>query len=153
MFLSAAVSSLQDVIMAQLDHKNLDKDVPYFADVVRWAGIPRGGGARLLPLSLSVSRPSAHRRTWPFSSGTTWWRFCRPTCSTRLSFTRRIRILSCIEESKRPTADKYLFWPLPLNAVIHLDCLPSDDCSDLDGHGSGLQRNTPLKGHQRHDDS
>lgn len=26
----------QEVIMDPLDHKNLDKDVPYFASVVRW---------------------------------------------------------------------------------------------------------------------
>lgn len=26
----------QEVIMDPLDHKNLDKDVPYFANVARW---------------------------------------------------------------------------------------------------------------------
>lgn len=26
----------QEVIMDPLDHKSLDKDVPYFANVVRW---------------------------------------------------------------------------------------------------------------------
>lgn len=30
------ILSLQEAIMEQLDHKNLDKDVPYFSEVVRW---------------------------------------------------------------------------------------------------------------------
>ena len=35
-WLNDIYSVLQEVIMIPLDHKNLDKDVPYFAKVVRW---------------------------------------------------------------------------------------------------------------------
>ena len=39
---------LQEAIMEPLDHKNLDKDVPYFAEVVRWVvGAPHGIGCRV----------------------------------------------------------------------------------------------------------
>lgn len=39
------VPSLQEAIMEPLDHKNLDKDVPYFSEVVRWViGAPAGLG-------------------------------------------------------------------------------------------------------------
>lgn len=49
------------------------------------------------PLFLSIS---AQLKTWPFTSGTTWWRFCRPACSMRSRFTRRIKTSLHIEESR-----------------------------------------------------
>lgn len=33
---AVTILSLQEAIMEPLDHKNLDKDVPYFSEVVRW---------------------------------------------------------------------------------------------------------------------
>lgn len=42
---AVTVLSLQKAIMEPLDHKNLDKDVPYFSEVVRWVrGAPGGVG-------------------------------------------------------------------------------------------------------------
>lgn len=42
---AVTVPSPQEAIMEPLDHKNLDKDVPYFSEVVRWVmGTPGGTG-------------------------------------------------------------------------------------------------------------
>lgn len=47
--------------MEPLDHKNLDKDVPYFAEVVRWVmGTPRGIGCRVKEQSSRLS-PTSER--------------------------------------------------------------------------------------------
>lgn len=45
--------------MEPLDHKNLDKDVPYFAEVVRWVlGAPPAIGCRVKEQSSRLSRTS-----------------------------------------------------------------------------------------------
>lgn len=47
--------------MEPLDHKNLDKDVPYFAEVVRWVmGTPHGIGCRVKEQSSRLS-PTSER--------------------------------------------------------------------------------------------
>lgn len=54
---------MQDVIMTPLDHKHLDKDVPYFSNVVRW-GVPVSFSLHTLywlsahsPFDLTASSP------------------------------------------------------------------------------------------------
>lgn len=45
--------------MEPLDHKNLDKDVPYFAEVVRWVmETPRGIDCRVKEQSSRLSATS-----------------------------------------------------------------------------------------------
>lgn len=109
------VLPLQEVIMIPLDHKNLDKDVPYFTTVVRcvpfqaivWKAIIQAIITDLFYLFIfsfltETSFSSAHvaqQKTWLFTSGTTWWRFSRPACSMRSRFMRPTRTWLCIEES------------------------------------------------------
>lgn len=101
------VLPLQEVIMIPLDHKNLDKDVPYFTTVVRcvpFQAIVTGLITDLFYLFIFLTETfsSAHvaqQRTWLFTSGTTWWRFSRPACSMRSRFMRPTRTWLCIEES------------------------------------------------------
>lgn len=64
--------------MIPLDHKNLDKDVPYFTTVVRcvpFQAIVTGLITDLFIFLTETSFSSAHvaqQRTWLFTSGTTW---------------------------------------------------------------------------------
>uniref|UniRef100_A0A1A8CGF2 6-pyruvoyl tetrahydrobiopterin synthase n=3 Tax=Nothobranchius TaxID=28779 RepID=A0A1A8CGF2_NOTKA len=65
---------IEEVIMIPLDHKNLDKDVPYFADVIRCVAArtppthtPRSHTSLALCLCFVVLQ-----KTWLFTSGTTW---------------------------------------------------------------------------------
>uniref|UniRef100_A0A3Q3R631 6-pyruvoyl tetrahydrobiopterin synthase n=1 Tax=Monopterus albus TaxID=43700 RepID=A0A3Q3R631_MONAL len=67
---------IEEVIMVPLDHKNLDKDVPYFASVVRY--VPFSITFTAVPTVYTFFTlvcllcPSAQQRTWLFTSGTTW---------------------------------------------------------------------------------
>lgn len=52
--------------MEPLDHKNLDKDVPYFAEVVRWVlGAPPAIGCRVKEQSSRLSRTSERAASIP----------------------------------------------------------------------------------------
>lgn len=62
--------------MTPLDHKNLDKDVPYFANIVRWLSYFKLLSTTVLQclscdyLFLLLSS-SAQLKTWLFTFGTT----------------------------------------------------------------------------------
>lgn len=60
--------AIETVIMKRLDHKNLDKDVEYFANTVN-----NQQAQHNLPYLSFISIPpsQAPQKTWPFTSGTT----------------------------------------------------------------------------------
>lgn len=108
---------LQQAIIEPLDHKNLDKDVPYFAEVVRWVEVwgPAGLGRDLRGSVLSwgsavgaitdgsesaaVSLP-APQRTLQCSSGKTSRGSCLWECSIKSKCMKQTRTLWSIKEKK-----------------------------------------------------
>ncbi|XP_053852919.1 6-pyruvoyl tetrahydrobiopterin synthase isoform X1 [Vidua macroura] len=82
---------MQEAIMEPLDHKNLDKDVPYFSEVVS-----------------QLCSPSAPRRTLPCSSGTTSRSSCPRESFTKWKCTRPSRTSSFTREKKQLSSETSL---------------------------------------------
>lgn len=76
-----AVFFLQEAIMEPLDHKNLDKDVPYFAEIVRWVmETPRGIGSRVKEQSSRLSPTSQRAALIPLRATHLWHTLVRVRC-------------------------------------------------------------------------
>jgi len=118
MLLEPGHFSLQQAIMEPLDHKNLDKDVPYFAEVVRWVEVwgAAGSGCSLRGSDLSWGSAvsaiadgsesaavslSAPQRTLQCSSGKTSRGSCLRECFIKSKCMKRTRTLWSIKEKKQ----------------------------------------------------